>query len=272
MKELEKKALKVRENIVEISKQGGCFIGASLSCADVILYLYDQYLNIDPNQMDNIERDHFFLSKGHAVPAQYGVFVEKGWLSKERLANHLKVNDHIYLHPNRNIKPVDFHSGSLGHGLPLAVGVAIDQKLRKLNSKSVVLMGDGESNEGSNWEALLVAQAYQLDNLIVIVDRNQFQANMKTEDLIPLEKLEEKFKSFGCAVKRGDGHSYDFIKNTFDSIPFESKKPNVIIADTVRGKGIPSIEARADRWFYQPDEAEAASFIQELQKNNAVLV
>jgi len=144
---------------------------ASLSCADLIVYIYNEFLNLSRIIFNSPNRDFFFLSKGHDVPALYGTFVELGWMPKERLDNHLKTSDFIYWHPNRNIPGIEFHSGSLGHNLSVACGVAIDCKLKGLNNKVVVVVGDGELDEGSMWEAMLVASAYKLDNLLIVVDR-----------------------------------------------------------------------------------------------------
>jgi len=246
---LEQTALRVREHIINMSTNGGCFIGASMSWTDICVYLYKEFLNISKETLKDPDRDYLFLSKGHTVPALYGTFVELGWLDKERLNNHLKTNDFIYWHPNVNIPGIEFHSGSLGHNFSVASGVAVDCKLKNKGNKIVVVVGDGELNEGSNWEAMLVASAYKLDNLLVIVDRNRFQANIQTEDLIPLTPLDEKFKSFGASVKQVNGHRFEEIENALSSFPFEKGKVSVLIADTVRGKGLPSIESRADRWF-----------------------
>ncbi|RJQ63526.1 MAG: transketolase [Stygiobacter sp.] len=255
---LQNQALKVREHIIRMSGNGGCFIGASLSCADIILYLYKEFLNVSPDNLSDPKRDYFFLSKGHDVPALYGTYVELGWLEESRLSNHLKTNDTIYWHPNRNIPGVEFHSGSLGHNLSVAMGVAMDCKLRKQKNKVVVVVGDGELNEGSMWEGLLVASAYKLDNLMIVVDRNKFQANMATEELIPLNPLKKKFEAFGCAVKKVNGHNFEKMDETFKEFPFQKGKVSVVIAETVRGKGLPSIEKRADRWFvnFKPEEIE----------------
>ncbi|MEZ4516559.1 MAG: 1-deoxy-D-xylulose-5-phosphate synthase N-terminal domain-containing protein [Chloroflexota bacterium] len=187
--ELEEMALNVREHIIRMSTDGGCFTGASLSCADLIVYLYTNFLNVGPDNMQDPNRDYLFLSKGHDVPALYGTFVEMGWMPPERLQNHLKTNDTIYWHPNRNVPGIGFHSGSLGHLPSVAIGVALDCKMRGQSNRIVVITGDGELNEGTVWEAMLVANAYHLDNLLFIVDRNAFQANMRTEELIPLEPL-----------------------------------------------------------------------------------
>jgi len=261
---LESTALHVREHIIRLATNGGCFLGASLSCTDLIVYLYHHFLHISWETLNDPNRDYLFLSKGHDVPALYGTFVELGWLERGRLKNHLKTHDSIYWHPNRAIPGIEFHAGSLGHLLSVAIGVAMDGKIRGRTHRIVVIVGDGELNEGSNWEACLVAAAYKLDNLVIIVDRNQFQANMPTESLIPLEPLEDKFVAFGCQVMRVDGHDFTELHDAFSQIPFRPGKPNVVIADTVRGRGLPSIENRTDRWFCNFTSAEIAALLEEL--------
>ena len=174
-------ALRVREHIIRMSTDGGCFIGASLSCADLLVYLYGEVLRITPGSLDDQGRDYLFLSKGHDVPALYGTLAELGFIERERLKNHLSPNDHIYWHPNRSVPGVEFHSGSLGHLLSVAAGVAIDIRLRKGTNRVFVILGDGELNEGSIWEGLLVAGAKQLDNLVIVVDRNEFQGETYLE-------------------------------------------------------------------------------------------
>ena len=256
-------ALKVREHIIRLSQDGGCFIGASLSCVEVLVYCYARVIRGDK---DDPQRDYLFLSKGHDVPALYGTFVEMGFLEASRLGNHLSPADSIYWHPNRSIPGVEFHSGSLGHLPAVAAGVALDCKIRGGDNRVVVITGDGELNEGSVWETILVANAYGLDNLVLVVDRNQFQANIRTEDLIPLEPLQDKFEAFGCAVERIDGHDFGQLERAFANI-LPRGKVNVIIADTVRGKGLPSIEARADRWFCSFTAAEVEQLLQELHGN-----
>jgi len=257
-------AFKVRQHIIRMSTDGGCFVGASLSATDLIVYLYTSFLNINKDNLDDPNRDYLFLSKGHDVPALYGTFAEIGLMDRERLKNHLSVDDNIYWHPNTKIPGIEFHSGSLGHLPSVALGVALDIKMRGGKNKVVCILGDGELNEGTCWEAVLVASAYKLDNLIFVVDRNQFQANMATEDLIPLEPLHDKFTAFGAAVKRIDGHSFDALHEAFSAYPFETGKLNVVIADTVRGKGLPSIQARADRWFCNFTHDEVESLLKEL--------
>jgi transketolase len=261
--ELQSTALRVREHIIRLSAGGGCFIGASLSCVEIMVYLYKHVIRRNTLNLHDPHRDYLFLSKGHDVPALYGTFVEMGWLEAERLSNHLSTQDSIYWHPNRHIPGVEFHSGSLGHLPAVAAGVALDCKLRGGDNRVVVITGDGELNEGSVWETLLVANAYGLDNLTLVVDRNQFQANVRTEELVPLEPLADKFRAFGCEVRRIDGHDYGQLEEAFDGGAAKGKV-KVIIADTVRGKGLPSIEARADRWFCAFSGDEVAQLLEEL--------
>lgn len=262
--DLQQTALRVREHIIRLSTDGGCFTGASLSATDLVVYLYKEFLHIDGNALTDPNRDYLFLSKGHDVPALYGTFVELGWMPAERLQNHLSTHDSIYWHPNVNVPGIEFHSGSLGHLPSVALGVALDCKLTGSANKIVCILGDGELNEGSVWEAVLVANAYQLDNLLFVVDRNFFQANMPTEELIPLEPLTDKFAAFGAAVRRVDGHDFGALDAALSDFPFQPGKLNVLIADTRRGKGLPSIEARADRWFCNFTHDEVSALLDEL--------
>jgi transketolase len=263
-KELKQISHKVREHILRMSTDGGCFTGASLSCTDLIVYLYSNFLNINKNNLKDPNRDYLFLSKGHDVPALYGTFAELGIIEKDRLKNHLKTNDHIYWHPNINIPGIEYHSGSLGHLLSVAMGVARDCKMKNQSNKIVVILGDGELNEGSIWEGLLVASALKLYNLLVIVDRNEFQANIRTEELIPIEPLRDKFEAFGWQSYNCNGHDFYDLEKTFESLPSSPEKPAAVIASTKRGKGLPSIEARADRWFCNFTHEEVEMLLKEL--------
>lgn len=269
LNDLQKTALNVREHIIRLSTDGGCFTGASLSATDLVVYLYKQFLNVDQNNLKDPGRDYLFLSKGHDVPALYGTFVELGWMPAERLQHHLSPTDSIYWHPNVNVPGIEFHSGSLGHLPSVALGVALDCKIGGSPNKVVCILGDGELNEGSVWEAVLVANAYKLDNLLFVVDRNFFQANMPTEELIPLEPLADKFTAFGAAVKRVDGHDFGALEGALATFPFQAGKLNVLIADTRRGKGLPSIEARADRWFCNFTHEEVEALLGELHGEHA---
>jgi transketolase len=262
--ELEQIALRVREHIIRMSTDGGCFIGASLSCTDLLVYLYRHILRITPGTTTDPNRDYLLLSKGHDVPALYGTLAELGFIEQGRLRNHLSTKDSIYWHPNRAIPGVEFHSGSLGHLLSVGIGIALDIRIRECRNRVFVLAGDGELDEGSMWEGIQVASALALNNLTLIVDRNGFQANVRTEELVPLEPLTEKFTAFGWSCTRIDGHAFGEMERACEQMLTGQRRPAVIIADTVRGKGLPSIENRADRWFVNFSHDEVEMLLREL--------
>jgi len=247
--ELEQFALNARRHAVHLSEQGGCFLGAALSCLDLVLFLYAEVLRVSPETVARSDRDYFLLSKGHAVPALYATLVELGFFLPERLNFHLSTEDDIYWHPNAALPGVEFQSGSLGHLLSVGIGIALDARRTGDPSRVFVVLGDGELNEGSIWEALLVARAQELDNLFVIIDRNGMQANIETEALLPLEPLADKLRAFGALVTEVDGHSFEALAAAFSALPIGERRPIAVIANTRRGKGIPSLEGRVDAWF-----------------------
>jgi transketolase len=247
-----------------MATRGGCFLGASLSCADLLVYLYSNILRISPDTVQDPDRDYLLLSKGHDVPALYGTLAELGFFPQGRLRRHLSPDDSLYWHPTRRIPGVEFHSGSLGHLLSVGIGIAYDIGLKGGHNRVFVLLGDGELDEGSIWEGLLVAAAFRLTNLVLIVDRNEFQANVATESLIPLEPLEAKFAAFGCRPVLVDGHDFNALRAAFRYLDQPRRGPLAVIARTVRGKGLPSIEARGDRWFCNFNEAEITGLLEEL--------
>jgi transketolase len=270
--ELEELALRVREHVVRMAAGGGCFIGASLSCADLLVYLYARVLRVGPDRLRDPERDYLLLSKGHDVPALYGTLAERGFFPGDRLRRHLDASDCIYWHPNRGVPGIEFHSGSLGHLLSVGIGIALDIKMSGGRSRVFVVMGDGELDEGSVWESLLVASAKRLDNLVIVIDRNEFQANIRTEELIPLEPLAAKLEAFGAAVATVDGHDFDQLEAAFASLPHEILRPTAIIAQTVRGKGLASLERRADRWFVALTDAEVEALLAELRGGHSAVL
>ena len=263
-------ALKVREHVIRMTRGGGCFLGASLSCADLLVHLYTRVLRVTPETLDDPARDFLLLSKGHDVPALYATLAELGFMPAARLARHLDPDDVLYWHPNREVPGVEFHSGSLGHLLSVGAGIATDAKLRGTSSRVFVILGDGECDEGSVWEAALVAAARGLDNLIAIVDRNGFQANVATEALIPLEPFAPKWEAFGWRAARIDGHDFDQLDRAFAGLPTQRGKPTAIIADTVRNKGLPSLEGKPERWFVKLSPGEVEQLIAELHGAAAV--
>jgi len=253
--------LSCKKNVLKMAKNGGCFIGSAFSCIDILAYLYSNIFDIEKIKNKKKDRDILILSKGHAVAALYGVLAQVGIISKDRLENYLTIKDDLYWHPNPNIPGIEFHTGSMGHGLSIGIGMAFASKLNKINNKIFVILGDGELNEGSVWESVLIANAYKLNNLVVIIDRNFRQANLKTEELIPLESLQEKFSAFGWETLLCDGHAIDEIQKTFEQISKTVlEKPSVIIANTVRGNGIPLMEDNSKYWFGNFNEKELEEF------------
>lgn len=263
-------ALKVREHVIRMARGGGCFLGASLSCTDILVHLYSKVLDIAPSRVDDPERDYLLLSKGHDCPALYGTLAELDYFPAARLARHLDPGDSLYWHPNREVPGVEFHSGSLGHLLSVSAGLALDIKRGGGTNRVFVVLGDGELNEGSVWEACLTAAALGLDNLVAVVDRNHFQANKATEELIPLEPLAPKFESFGWATTRINGHDWDQLDGAFAELPLAPGKPGVVIADTVRNKGLPSLEGKSDRWFVRLSAGEVEQLLAELHGGESV--
>ncbi|MFN0245312.1 MAG: transketolase [Kofleriaceae bacterium] len=260
-----KLALAVREHVIQMTRGGGCFLGASLSCTDLLVHLYTSVLRVAPGAESDPDRDYLLLSKGHDVPALYGTLAELGYIARNRLARHLDPDDNLYWHPNRAVTGVEFHSGSLGHLLSVGAGVALDARLRHGPSRVFVILGDGELDEGSVWEAALVASAHRLDNLVAIIDRNGFQANLATEELIPLEPIADKLEAFGWSTLRVDGHDFAQLDRAFAELPRRSGRPTAIIADTVRNKGLPSLEGKADRWFVKLTSPEVEQLLAELR-------
>lgn len=243
-------AQKCRNHILDLSTNGGCFTGSAFSCIDILSYLYLNILDNIKIKNNHNDRDLFILSKGHAVSALYAILAELNFFPKSKFSNYLSTKDNFYWHPNTNIPGIEFHTGSMGHGLSIGIGMALASLNSNFSNKVVILLGDGELNEGSIWESILIANAYNLKNLIVIVDRNNRQANMKTEDLIPLDSLEKKFLSFGWETYSCDGHNLTEIDRVFQNLNSKnSHKPSVIIANTIRGKGLSLLEDDPKYWF-----------------------
>lgn len=248
---LERRAFQARRDIIAMSGRGGCFLGAAMSCVDVLVYLYSEVLRVSPATASDPARDVFLLSKGHAVPALYAVLAERGFLSPALLERHLQVDSGVYWHPNPRLPGVEFQSGSLGHLLSVGMGLALDARLSGSPRRVFVMLGDGELDEGSIWEGLLVASGLSLSNLVVIIDRNRLQANVPTESLIPLEPLADKLTAFNLSVQACDGHDFAAIERAFTAIGRPRTMPGCVIASTLRGKGLLSLEGRTDGWFVQ---------------------
>lgn len=242
-KELKQKSIHYRKNILKyILGANAGHTGGSLSSTDILNVLYNEVMNVSPDNFSSPDRDRYVQSKGHCVEALYVVLADKGFFPESDLETMCKYKSHYIGHPTKKVKGVEQNTGALGHGLPICTGMAIAAKMDKKNYKVFTLMGDGELPEGSNWEAALSAAHYKLDNLCAIVDKNTLQITAPTSEVMNTEPLDEKWKAFGWAVKEVNGNDIDELKAAFAALPFEKGKPSVIIAHTTKGKGVSYME------------------------------
>ncbi len=242
-------------------------IGGDLSATDILVTLYFGVLNVDPHAPNDPERDRFILSKGHCAGALYTTLAHAGFFPLDELNTFVQPLSRLNGHPDRNKVPgVETNTGPLGHGLPVAVGAALAAKLTNERWRVFVLTGDGELQEGSNWEAAMSASHYGLDNLTVIVDRNRLQQGDWTERTMHLDPLADKWRAFGWLVQEVDGHDYALLLETFARVPFELGKPNCIIANTHKGQGVSFMQDKA-AWHHRvPTSEELAIALEELEE------
>ena len=272
-KELKIKSVEYRKTILEIIYKGGAgHTAGSLSCIDILNVLYNNILNINPNNFDSIDRNRYIQSKGHSVEALYTVLCDQGFFDYDQLKTLNKFNSHFIGHPTRKIPGIEHNTGALGHGISVAVGIAIAYKLSKKNYNVFTLLGDGELSEGSVWESFTSAKKYKLDNLVVIIDRNRLQITGNTEDVNPMEPLRDKLSSFGFSIKEINGNDINELDDAFKSIPFFKEKPNLILANTCKGKGISFIE-NVVKWHHKvPTNEEYELAVNELDKQHRQLI
>ena len=257
---LEEKARRVRTHIVRmIAGAGSGHIAPALSCADIVSALYFSVLRLDPGNPQWEDRDRFILSKGHGCAAHYAVLAEKGFFPLEVLDTFCRLDSILGGHPDRlKVPGVEASTGSLGHGLPIGVGMAIAGKVDGRAYRVFVLLGDGENDEGAVWEGAMAASHYKLDNLIAIIDRNRLQVDGWTEDVMNPEPLADKWRSFGWCVQEINGHDMNQIVDALHIATATRERPAVIIAKTVKGKGVSFMEGSVD-WHYGVVTAEAAT-------------
>lgn len=262
-------ARRIRSNSLKmVSKANASHIGSCLSIADLLAVLYDSILQIRPSQPEWTGRDRFILSKGHAAAALYSVLAEKGFFSKEHLLEYCDNGSLLGGHVSYGVPGVDFSTGSLGHGLPVAVGMALGAKHENLPHRTFVILSDGELNEGSNWEAFLFAPQHHLDNLIVIIDYNKIQSLDKVSAVMELEPLKDKLISFRWAVREINGHNHQDILDTLSEAPFEKGKPCIIIAHTIKGKGISFMEDQLAWHYKSPNPEQLKQALHEIETNS----
>jgi transketolase len=254
---------KIRIHALKMTSSGkSSHIAAALSMADILGVLYGGSLNVDPGNPDKTDRDRFILSKGHAGAAVYAALAETGFFSVEKLKTHYQDGSDLSGHvSHKGIPGVELSTGSLGHGLSVGAGMALDAKLSGKTHRVVVLLSDGECDEGSNWEAILFSGHHKLNNLIAIVDYNKYQALTEVSETLDLEPFADKWKCFGWNVYEVDGHNHDEIENVLNRSYDEKEKPTAVIAHTVKGKGVSFMEQDPVLWHYrtaQKDEFNAA--------------
>ncbi len=262
MIDLKGKAKELRgEMIKTICRAGGGHMPATLSIIDIITVLYYSILNIDPDSPEDPHRDRFILSKGHACVALYTVLADRGFFDKHHLGTFGKLGSILGGHPDMHKIPgVEASTGALGHGFPFGVGMALSGKLDNEKYRVFTLLGDGECQEGSIWEAAMFASHHKLDNLIAIVDYNKQQAMDFLDKVVSLEPFAEKWRTFGWEVREVDGHDLNQLLESFNTCPFVKGRPNLLIAHTTKGKGVSFME-HEPLWHYRMPNFEEMKIV-----------
>ena len=255
---LEAAALGIRKDIVRMIRAGGAgHMGGAMSCADILAALYFSILRIDPAKPEWPDRDRMVLSAGHKCMALYAALRQRGYFDEALLDTYGSLGSRLPGHPVMQKLPgVEANTGALGHGLSIAGGMAMGLKLKKSNARVYVIMGDGELAEGSNWEAAAAASHHKLDNLLVFVDRNGLQISGKTAEVMGYEPLAERWAAFGWSVRTINGHDFEQIVSSAKESPFVIGKPTVLIADTVKSKGLSFAEGLVDYHYWKPKSEE----------------
>lgn len=270
--ELRLKSIEYRQTILSIIHRCGAgHTGGSLSCVDILNVLYNHVMNVSPQNFDAPDRDRYIQSKGHSVEALYTVLADQGFYPEEELSTLNSYQSHFIGHPTRKVPGIEQNTGALGHGLSIAVGIALAGKKDGRSYRVFTLLGDGELTEGSNWEASMTAAHYKLDNLVVIVDRNMLQITGPTEDVVALESLVAKFEAFGYAVRTCDGNDVADLMRTLEALPFTPGKPNLILARTIKGRGVSFIEDQVSWHHHVPNDEELAQALDELEQAKEML-
>lgn len=265
--ELAIKSVEYRKKLLQCIKRANAgHTGGDLSCIDILNVLYNRILNVSPETYDHPGRDRYVQSKGHSVEALYVVLADRGFFPASDLEMLCCHRSPYVGHPTRKIRGIEQNTGALGHGLAFSVGVALAGRMDGAAYRVYTLLGDGELAEGSNWESMLTAAHCRLDNLVAIVDRNTLQITGCTEDICALEPLGEKFGAFGWVVRKVDGHNIAALVDVFRTAPFEPGKPSVVIARTVKGKGISFMENDPQWHHHVPSDEQYERALQELDR------
>ena len=267
MQNLKALSYDLRKNVIDMIVEGkGGHIGGDMSVMDILVELYFEQMNISPENMDDPDRDRFVMSNGHSVEALYAVLAAKGFFPIEQVIKEFsKFGSKFIGHPNNKLPGIEMNSGSLGHGLPVCVGMALAGKMDERDYRVYTVMGDGELAEGSVWEGAMAAHQYKLDNLCAIVDRNRLQISGCTEDVMAHDSQEERWSSFGWHVISINGNDYKELKAAFDEAKTVKGAPTVIIANTVKGCGSPVMENKAGWHHKVPNAEEYAQIMKDLE-------
>lgn len=265
--EMHRIASLIRQDVIALSHKAGTpHLGSSLSCIDILTALYWSVMRVNPSEPNQNERDRFILSKGHAALALYVTLAERGFFSKEVLNTYNCDGGRLAEHPGPGCVPgVEAATGSLGHGLPLGIGMALAARFKRSPSRIFVLLGDGECNEGSVWEAAMMAPIHNLSHLAIIVDYNKWQATARSNETMCLAPLAAKWQAFGWETCEVDGHDIGQLVEVLHQVPTSSKKPLAIIAHTIKGRGVSFMEDD-NNWHYRiPSAEEVCQAVRELQ-------
>lgn len=262
--ELPRISREIRKKLVRMHRTGSHF-GSAMSIVDILAVLYHRVMRIE--SPDDPDRDRFILSKGHAASAWYATLVSKGFAPPEVLENYLADGSSLYGHPVRGGLPgIEASTGALGHGLPIGIGLALAARKDRNPGRVFVLMGDGETQEGSVWEGAMLASRLKLDNLIAIIDANGFQGFDEVANIQPIETFRPRWEAFGWAVRDVDGHDHRALESCLRAVPFAPAQPSLVIARTVKCKGVPEMEGRFESHYLSVRRDKAESYIAELDR------
>lgn len=265
-RQLRIKSIQYRIKVLKYIKMANAgHTGGSLSCIDILNVLYNRILRVGPDTFNDPNRDRYIQSKGHSVEALYVVLTDRGFFPESDLENLCRYNWPYAGHPTRSVPGIEHNTGALGHGLAFGVGLAVGARMDNADYRVFVLLGDGELDQGSNWEAMLLAAHNRLDNLTAIVDRNMLQITGPTEQVCRLEPLAEKIRAFGWSVQEVDGHDIRALTNLLSTVPFQRDLPNMIIAKTIKGKGVSFMEDDPSWHHGVPDDRQYQLAMAELE-------
>lgn len=274
MSNLKALAYELREHTMDIIMSGKAgHIGGDMSVMEILTELYFDQMNISPENVEDPDRDKFVMSKGHSMEAYYAVLARKGFFSQEEVVSQFSQFGSQYIgHPNNKLPGIEMNSGSLGHGLPVCVGMALAAKMNGQKCRVYTVMGDGELAEGSVWEGTMAAGHYKLDNLCAVVDRNRLQISGNTEDVMAHDDLHERFRAFRWhVIDVADGNDIGQLKAAFEEARETKGKPSVLIANTVKGKGSSVMENKANWHHKVPSEEELAQIRKDLKERKEAL-